>query len=35
MPTDTAIERCIADWHRHLRGELEGGLDAILHEDCR
>jgi len=34
MPTDTPIERCIADWHRHLRGELEGGLDAILHEDC-
>ena len=32
--TDTPIERCIADWHRHLRGELPGGLDAILHEDC-
>jgi hypothetical protein len=28
------IDRCIANWHRHLRGELEGGLDAILHEDC-
>jgi hypothetical protein len=28
------IERCVADWHRHLRGELDGGLDAILHEDC-
>ncbi len=28
------IERCIADWHLHLRGELPGGLDAILHEDC-
>ena len=22
------------NWHRHLRGELPGGLDAILHEDC-
>ena len=32
--TDTPIERCIADWHRHLRGELPDGLDAILHEDC-
>ena len=21
-------------WFQHLRGELEGGLDAILHEDC-
>ena len=28
------IDGCIANWHRHLRGELEGGLDAILHEDC-
>jgi hypothetical protein len=28
------IERCIANWHRHLRGELPGGLDAMLHEDC-
>ena len=21
-------------WFQHLRGELEGGLDALLHEDC-
>ena len=21
-------------WSQHLRGELEGGLDALLHEDC-
>lgn len=21
-------------WHRHLAGELPGGLDAILHPDC-
>jgi hypothetical protein len=36
MPTvtGTPIERCIENWHRHLRGELPGGLDAILHEDC-
>jgi hypothetical protein len=27
------IERCVEDWHRHLRGELPGGLDAILAED--
>ncbi len=20
-------------WHRHMKGELDGGLDAILHED--
>jgi hypothetical protein len=35
--TDVArspIDDCIANWHRHLRGELEGGLDAILHEGC-
>jgi len=28
------IERCIAAWHRNMRGDLPGGLDAILHEDC-
>ena len=28
------IEVCIANWHRHLRNDLPGGLDAILHEDC-
>jgi hypothetical protein len=28
------IERCIARWHLHLRGQLEGGLDAMLHEEC-
>lgn len=27
------IERCVENWHRHLRGELPGGLDAILAED--
>jgi hypothetical protein len=27
------IEKCIEDWHRHIRGELPGGLDALLAED--
>ncbi|QXC60909.1 nuclear transport factor 2 family protein [Aquihabitans sp. G128] len=27
------IEQTIADWHRHLRGQLPGGLDALLHDD--
>ena len=27
------IQRCVENWHRHLRGELPGGLDAILAED--
>jgi hypothetical protein len=27
------IERCVEDWHRLLRGELPGGLDAILADD--
>ncbi len=37
-PTDVdaaaPIHRCIERWHQHTRGELDGGLDAILHEDC-
>ena len=27
------IARCVENWHRQLRGELPGGLDAILAED--
>ena len=27
------IEKCIEDWHKHIRGELPGGLDALLAED--
>lgn len=27
------IQQCVENWHRHLRGELPGGLDAILAED--
>ncbi|HEX5616607.1 MAG TPA: nuclear transport factor 2 family protein [Acidimicrobiia bacterium] len=29
----TPIEQCVADWHRCVRGELPGGLDAILDDD--
>jgi len=28
------IHGCIDRWFTHLRGELPGGLDALLHEDC-
>ncbi|MDH4017505.1 MAG: nuclear transport factor 2 family protein [Actinomycetota bacterium] len=28
------IEKCMENWHKHLRGELEGGLDALLDDDC-
>ncbi len=28
------IEQTIANWHDHLRGKFEGGLDALLHDDC-
>jgi len=27
------IRGCVENWHRYLRGELDGGLDAILAED--
>ncbi len=41
-PTPTAtirgvnspIERCVANWHLQLRGDLPGGFDALLHDDC-
>jgi hypothetical protein len=28
------IDQVIEKWHAHLRGELEGGLDELLHDDC-
>jgi hypothetical protein len=34
MDERAPIETCIENWHRHLRGELPGGLDSILHEGC-
>jgi hypothetical protein len=27
------IEKCIENWHAHIRGEFEGGLDTILADD--
>ncbi len=27
------IEQVIDRWHRHLKGDLPGGLDALLHPD--
>jgi hypothetical protein len=27
------IESTISKWHQHLRGELPGGLDELLHDD--
>ncbi|HEY5662773.1 MAG TPA: nuclear transport factor 2 family protein [Ilumatobacter sp.] len=32
--SDGPIHGCIERWHRHLHGDLPGGLDALLHEDC-
>lgn len=34
MSTYGPIDACIDRWFAHLRGELPGGLDSILHEDC-
>jgi len=31
--TDEPIHACIGRWHEHLRGRLDGGLDAMLHPD--
>jgi hypothetical protein len=28
------IQACMERWHQHLRGELPGGLDSMLHPDC-
>ncbi len=27
------IEQTVAQWHQHLRGQLVGGLDGLLHDD--
>ncbi len=32
--SDDPIHACVERWHRHTRGELDGGLDSLLHEDC-
>lgn len=31
--SDQVIDGVIERWHRHLRGELPGGLDELLHDD--
>ncbi len=31
---DEPIHGCIERWHQHLRGQLPGGLDTVLHEEC-
>ena len=31
--TAEPIHDCIARWHEHMRGRLDGGLDAMLHPD--
>tara|TARA_B100001964_G_C14178802_1_gene575175 strand:+ start:306 stop:758 length:453 start_codon:yes stop_codon:yes gene_type:complete len=28
------IKQNMQNWHQHLRGELPGGLDALLADDC-
>ena len=28
------IDGCIERWYQHTRGELDGGLDTLLREDC-
>jgi hypothetical protein len=28
------IDQTMSKWRQHLRGELEGGLDELLHPDC-
>lgn len=27
-------QKNLENWHKHLKGEFEGGLDALLHDDC-
>jgi hypothetical protein len=33
MREPTPIEITVEKWHQHLRGELPGGLDELLHDD--
>jgi hypothetical protein len=28
------IEKCIENWHRNMRGELPGGLESMIADDC-
>ncbi len=31
---ENVIEKTIENWHKHIRGEFPGGLDALLADDC-
>ena len=33
MSENDPINGCIERWHEHMKGRLDGGLDAILHPD--
>ncbi|MGY8803157.1 MAG: nuclear transport factor 2 family protein, partial [bacterium] len=28
------IEKTIQNWHDHMRGNYEPGLDGLIHDDC-
>jgi hypothetical protein len=32
--SEAAIDAVIEKWHQHLRGQLPGGLDELLDDDC-
>jgi hypothetical protein len=34
MSSDGPIHDVLERWHQHLKGQLPGGLDVLLHEDC-
>ncbi|MGB3734710.1 MAG: nuclear transport factor 2 family protein [Ilumatobacter sp.] len=33
MSENDPINGCIERWHEHMAGRLDGGLDAVLHQD--
>ncbi len=28
------IEKNVENWHLHMKGKLDGGLDELIHDDC-
>ncbi len=34
MSDNGPIHGTIDRWHQHLKGELSGGMESLLHEDC-
>lgn len=34
MSDDGPIHATIDRWHQHLKGQLPGGMESLLHEDC-